>query len=147
MFVGQISGDRKCSRCPQMPQWSTSLSHNLWEYSEFAVMPWGNQHTVSHMKLGRKRGVDMNTVIYQQDGTLPHCSDRSLEFLGRYFPGVDSFRVALTSLGHPTPLTWTHATTSFGGASRKGSMTTIPRPWQIWRTTSERRSGGYQMTW
>ena len=79
--------------------------------------------------------------------TLPHCSDRSLEFLGRYFPGVDSFRVALTSLGHPTPLTWTHATTSFGGASRKGSMTTIPRPWQIWRTTSERRSGGYQLTW
>ena len=29
----------------------------------------------------------MNTVIYQQDGAPPHCSDRSLEFLGLYFPG------------------------------------------------------------
>lgn len=36
--------------------------------------------------LRRKRGVDMNTVIYQQDGA-PHCSNRSLEFLRRYFPG------------------------------------------------------------
>ena len=28
----------------------------------------------------------MNTAIYQQDGEPPHCSDRPLEFLGRYFP-------------------------------------------------------------
>ena len=34
----------------------------------------------------RKRGVDMNSVIYQQDGAPPHCSDRSLEYLRRYFP-------------------------------------------------------------
>lgn len=37
--------------------------------------------------LRRKRGVDMNTVMYQQDGAPPHCSDNSLEFLRRYFPG------------------------------------------------------------
>ena len=37
--------------------------------------------------LRRKRGVDMNSVIYQQDGAQPHCSDRSLEYLCRYFPG------------------------------------------------------------
>ena len=37
--------------------------------------------------LRRKRGVNMNTVIYQQDGAPPHCSNRSLEFLRRYFPG------------------------------------------------------------
>ena len=35
----------------------------------------------------RKRGVDLNSVIYQQDGAPPHCSDRSLEYLRRYFPG------------------------------------------------------------
>ena len=35
--------------------------------------------------LRRKRGVDMNAVIYLQDGAPPHCSDRSLEFLGQYF--------------------------------------------------------------
>ena len=29
----------------------------------------------------------MNSVIYQQDGAPPHCSDRSLEYLRRYFPG------------------------------------------------------------
>jgi len=29
----------------------------------------------------------MNTVIYQQDGTTPHCSNVSLEFLQWYFPG------------------------------------------------------------
>ena len=37
--------------------------------------------------LRRKRGVDMNSVTYQQDGAPPHCSDRSLEYLRRYFPG------------------------------------------------------------
>ena len=37
--------------------------------------------------LKRKRGVDMNSVIYQQDGAPPHCSDRSLEYLHQYFPG------------------------------------------------------------
>ena len=36
--------------------------------------------------LRRKRGVDMNTVIYQQDGATPHCSNVSLEYLRRYFP-------------------------------------------------------------
>ena len=45
-----------------------------------------NQHVLSRKKLGRKMGVDMNTVIYQQDGEPPHCSDRHLEFFGRYFP-------------------------------------------------------------
>ena len=29
----------------------------------------------------------MNTDIYQQDGATPHCSNVSLEFLQRYFPG------------------------------------------------------------
>ena len=37
--------------------------------------------------LRRKQGVDMNTVIYQQDGATPHCSNVSLEYLRRYFPG------------------------------------------------------------
>ena len=37
--------------------------------------------------LRRKRGVDMNSVIYQQDGAPPHCFHRSLEYLRRYFPG------------------------------------------------------------
>ena len=29
--------------------------------------------------LRRKRGVDMNSVIYQQDGATPHCSDQGCE--------------------------------------------------------------------
>ena len=36
--------------------------------------------------LRTKQGVDMNTVIYQQDGATPHCSNISLEYLRRYFP-------------------------------------------------------------
>ena len=36
--------------------------------------------------LRRKQGVDTNSVIYLQDGAPPHCSDRSLEYLRRYFP-------------------------------------------------------------
>ena len=59
----------------------------------------GNQATVdtdrciAHMRtkvisaLRRKRGVNMNSVIHQQDDAPPHCSDRSLEYLRRYFPG------------------------------------------------------------
>lgn len=37
--------------------------------------------------LRRKRGVGMNTVVFQQDGAPPHCSNRTLEYLRRYFPG------------------------------------------------------------
>lgn len=37
--------------------------------------------------LRRKRGVDMDTVIFQQDGAPPHCSNRTLEYPRRYFPG------------------------------------------------------------
>ena len=36
--------------------------------------------------LRRKRRVDMNSAIHQQDGAPPHCSDKSLEYLRRYFP-------------------------------------------------------------
>ena len=32
--------------------------------------------------LKRRRGIDMNTVVFQQDGAPPHCSNRTLE----YFP-------------------------------------------------------------
>ena len=39
--------------------------------------------------LRRKRGVDMNSVKYQQDGAPPHCSDRSLEYLSQNYPGDD----------------------------------------------------------
>ena len=28
----------------------------------------------------------MNSAIHQQDGAPPHCSDKSLEYLRRYFP-------------------------------------------------------------
>ena len=37
--------------------------------------------------LRRKQGVNMNNVIYQQDGAPPHCSNVSLDFLNEYFPG------------------------------------------------------------
>ena len=37
--------------------------------------------------LRRKRGVDRNTVNYQQDGAPLYCSDRSLELLCLGFPG------------------------------------------------------------
>ena len=37
--------------------------------------------------LRRKRGEDISTVTYQKDGAPHYCSDRSLEFLSRYFPG------------------------------------------------------------
>lgn len=36
--------------------------------------------------LRTKEGVDMNTVIFQQDGAPPHCSNASLEFLHNHFP-------------------------------------------------------------
>ena len=38
-FGDQISGDKKCGRCPQRSQWSTLLSHNSWEYPEFVRTP------------------------------------------------------------------------------------------------------------
>ena len=37
--------------------------------------------------LGRKCGINMNNVIYQQDGAPSHCSNVSLDFLNKHFPG------------------------------------------------------------
>jgi len=39
------------------------------------------------LALRLKRGVDMDTVIYQQDGATSYCSNASLEYLHGYFPG------------------------------------------------------------
>ena len=52
--------------------------------------------------LRRKQGVDVNSVIYQQDGAPPHCSDRSLEYLRRYFPG-DTRRLISRRTDFPWP--------------------------------------------
>ncbi|XP_076049403.1 uncharacterized protein LOC143030087 [Oratosquilla oratoria] len=37
--------------------------------------------------LRRRRGFGMSTVVFQQDGALPHCSDRTLQYLRQHFPG------------------------------------------------------------
>ena len=66
----------------------------------------------------KRRGVEMKTVIYQQDIASSHCLDRSL----------DSWHNALTCLGQPTPLISIQPTSFSGGTSRKISMTIIPSP-------------------
>jgi len=52
------------------------------------------------LALRRKRRVDMDTVIYHQDGATPHCSSASLEYFHRYFPGV---RLISRRMDHPWP--------------------------------------------
>ena len=37
--------------------------------------------------LRRRRGIYINTVVFQQDGAPPHCSNRTLQCLWQYFPG------------------------------------------------------------
>ena len=37
--------------------------------------------------LRRKRGFDLDTVVFQQDGAPPHCSDHTLQYLCQYFLG------------------------------------------------------------
>ena len=39
------------------------------------------------LALRRKRGFDLDTVVFQQDGAPPHCSDRTLQYLRQYFLG------------------------------------------------------------
>ncbi|KAK8384451.1 hypothetical protein O3P69_009331 [Scylla paramamosain] len=50
--------------------------------------------------LRRKRGVDRDIMIYQQDEATPHCSDASLEYLHRYFP---EDRLIARHTDHPWP--------------------------------------------
>ena len=78
--------------------------------------------------LGRKRGVDMNTVIYQQNGHHPIVQTDLWNSPASIFLVIDSFRVALTSLGHPTLLTWTHVTTSLGVPEGKDLWQQSPDP-------------------
>ena len=44
--------------------------------------------------------MDIDTVIYQQDGTTPHCFSASLEYLHRYFP---EDRLISRRTDHPWP--------------------------------------------
>ena len=131
-FGGQISGDRKCGKFPQRPQCSTLLSHNSSEYTEFAGTPWGISQKINTPSLRRNwRG--KGELIWIQFSTnkmelQPIVLTDLWNFLACIFLVIDSFRIAPTSLGHPTPLAWTHMTSSSGSTSRKGSMTTIPRP-------------------
>ena len=37
--------------------------------------------------LRRKRGFDLDTVVFQQDGAPPHCLDRTLQYLCQYLLG------------------------------------------------------------
>ena len=39
------------------------------------------------LAIRRKRVVDLNTGVFQQDGAPPHCSNRTLEYLRQYFSG------------------------------------------------------------
>ena len=39
------------------------------------------------LALMRRRGVDINNVVFQQDGAPPHCSNRTIQYLRQYFPG------------------------------------------------------------
>ena len=75
--------------------------------------------------LRRKRGVDMDTVIFQQDGAPPHCSNRTLEYLHRYCPGN-------RLISRHTDFPWPPYSpdldlqiSSFGGTLREESMLTI----------------------
>ncbi|KAK7096852.1 hypothetical protein V1264_003899 [Littorina saxatilis] len=35
----------------------------------------------------RRRNIDIYTVVFQQDGAPPHCSNRTREYLRQHFPG------------------------------------------------------------
>ena len=48
----------------------------------------------------RKRVVDLNTAVFQQDGAPPHCSNRTLEYLRQYFSGD---RLILGRTDNPWP--------------------------------------------
>ena len=37
--------------------------------------------------LRRKKDIDMDTMVFQQNGAPPHCSNRTLEYLRHCFPG------------------------------------------------------------
>ena len=52
-------------------------------------------------KLRRCRGYSMDTVVFQQDGAPPHCSEQSLAFLRQYFPGD---RLISRRTANPWPL-------------------------------------------
>ena len=75
---------------------------------------------------------NLNTVIYQQDEAPPNLWNS----LAGIFLVIDSFRVTPNSLGRPPYSPDLNPCDCFlCGTSRKGSMKTIPIPWQIWRTT------------
>ena len=46
----------------------------------------------------RKRVVDLNTVVFQQDGAPPHCSNRTLEYLRQ---GVSGDRLISRRIDNP----------------------------------------------
>ena len=50
--------------------------------------------------LSSKRGFDLDTIVFQQDGAPPHCLDRTLQYLRQCFLGD---RLILRRTDNPWP--------------------------------------------
>ena len=93
--------------------------------------------------LRRKRGIDINTVVFQQDGAPPHCSNRTLEFLRQYFPGDRLISRRTDNPWTPYSPDLNPLTIFCGGTWKTEFMKTIHRQQRFSKTTSEEKSDGF----
>ena len=54
-------------------------------------------------ELRRKKGIDMDIMVFQQDGAPPHCLNKALEYLRQYFPGDKLISSQTNNPDHPIP--------------------------------------------
>ena len=93
--------------------------------------------------LGRKRGIDMNTVVFQQDGAPPYCSNRTLEYLRQYFSGDRLISRRTDNPWSPYFPVPNLLTIFCGGIWKTEFMKTMHRQQMFSKTTSEEKSEGF----
>lgn len=92
---------------------------------------------------------NMNTVVCQQVGAPPHCSNCTLEYLRQYFSEdrLISRRTRNSWSPPPTPLIWARWTTFFPGAIRRRKCMRTTQPQLIkWKKTSKKKWGKFWKT-
>ena len=88
----------------------------------------------------RKRDIDMNTVVFQQNVAPPHCSNRTLEYLRQYFPGDRLISRWTDNLWPPISQISTLLTIFCEATWKTEFLKTIHRQQRFSKTTSEKKS-------
>ena len=112
----------------------------VWPSTQSSTLRWRRRKFVPALR--RKRSIDMDTVVFQQDGVPPHCLNRTLKFLRQYSPWERLISRRTNNPWPPYSPDLNPLTIFCEGTWKTEFMKTIRRQQRFAKTTSEEKSDG-----